>query len=144
MHMFQVMMAWVSGFFGIHCYTLYVEDNQLYELVDGQRRTFDADLYFRTGGRLFAGFRSDDGAYALIRKDKGVLDVIGAQEETSFPRLMTVDLYEDLGGRYLPALPTGSGQQYQVRPDGRIERVSYSASGSLGVVCDDLRPHLGG
>jgi hypothetical protein len=50
-----------------------------------------------------------------------------------------VDLYEDIGGKYLPRLAPGAASHYVERMGGRIELVTCDENGSRGTIVEDLR-----
>jgi hypothetical protein len=52
-----------------------------------------------------------------------------------------VDIYEDISGQYLPLLADGNSV-YRRRPDGLVELVEYSDTGSNGTIVADQRPRL--
>ncbi len=117
--------------------TLVVRAGKVYEQVGQRQHELAGDIYVRHGKWYRVGFKNPDGKFQVIDKN-GILDVIPRHETTSHELVMHVDLYEDLHGQYVPVLDDPN-QRYFIRPDGEIERVTYSASGSLGVVQSDMR-----
>lgn len=112
-----------------------LREGKVYESVKGVLYPFDADLYVHHFSCNMVGYRSSRGAYKVVEKD-GLLGIVeaGHAEEG----LMTVDLYEDIGGEYFPVL-TEPNKFYTVRADGQVEEVSIFKDSSTGVVVNNRR-----
>lgn len=122
-----------------------VRGTRVVEEVNGKEWPLNADVYYRNKDELYVGYKHPRGEYLILNKN-GLLDIVHAKEvdrktlkDTSL--VMRVKLYRDLGGRYLQMLKLPS-EQYVQRPDGKIERVQYTKSGSIGRLARDLRPRL--
>ena len=100
----------------------------------------DAAVYDKREGKYFVGYRNPHGATAVYDND-GILNLGGEWSWENGTELYRVDLYEDVGGKYLPKLADACSS-YKERPDGRVELVTYDDRGSRGVVVEDLRGQL--
>ncbi len=120
--------------------TYSVVNGKLYEEVGGTLRYQEADYYVKRYPRYYVGFRCANGPFKVVEKD-GVLDVLPWDANTSCHVVARVGLYEAIGGCYYP-LEDGEGTEHRVRPDGKVERVVYSARGSTGIVVKDVRTEL--
>lgn len=118
--------------------TFLIQGRGFSEVVEGNSLPMDAAVYHKQGGRYFAGYRNPDAA-TTVYENNGILNLGGDQYWENGTELFKVDLYEDIGGKYLPILAVGDGSYYQARPDGKVERISYDEGGSRGVVVKDLR-----
>jgi glyoxylase-like metal-dependent hydrolase (beta-lactamase superfamily II) len=127
------------------CYsekTYRVTDGRFYEVVGKKLYEINADLYHKDGGKFYVGYRNAKGAYHVHEHD-GVLSVHhnGAEPLEGSRRLFGVDLYEDIGGEYFPALEGGDAE-YRLRSDGLVERVEFDRKGSRGKVVNGIRGKL--
>jgi len=110
-----------------------------FEAVNGRLFPMDADIYHKEAGKYFAGYRNEEGKYAVY-KHKGVLN-ISSGTGVAGDLLFRVDLYEDVSGQYFPKLEKENAF-YRKRKDGRIELVEVEVEGSTGRIMEDLRPVL--
>jgi hypothetical protein len=110
-----------------------------FEAVNGRLFPMDADIYHKEAGKYFAGYRNEEGKYAVY-KHKGILHISSATEVTG-DLLYRVDLYEDVSGQYFPKLETENAF-YRKRKDGKVELVEVEEEGSTGRIMEDLRPVL--
>jgi len=121
-----------------HCY--HFEGDRMGERVAGEIRPLTADYYHKQDGRLFVLFKDDGGSHQLCEHQGFLRFDIGNGEVEGEP-VCRVDVYEDVGGRYLPLLEPAEGH-YRLRDDGLIERVGEHAGGSEGTVVADQRFRL--
>ncbi|HXE97114.1 MAG TPA: hypothetical protein VN642_11945 [Dongiaceae bacterium] len=111
------------------------------EVVGADLFPMDAAVYHKQGGNYYVGYRNPDGSSTVYEND-GIINLGGEWNWENGTELYKVDLYEDVGGKYLPKLPDGEASHYVERADGKVERVTYSEHGSLGTVVEDLRGRL--
>lgn len=110
-----------------------------FEEVGGRLLPMNADVYHKDAGKYFAGYRNEEGKYAVYNH-KGILH-ISPGTEVNGDLLYRVDLYEDVSGQYFPRLDNGD-TFYRKRKDGRVELVEIEEGGSTGKIMEDLRPGL--
>jgi ribonuclease BN (tRNA processing enzyme) len=111
------------------------------EMVGSERFPMDAAVYHKQGGKYFVGFHNPDGDTTIYEHD-GSLNLGGKWDREKSRELFKVDLYEDVGGRYLPKLADGDASTYMLRADGTVELVTSSSDGSRGVIVESLRGRL--
>jgi ribonuclease BN (tRNA processing enzyme) len=111
------------------------------EVVGDTLFPMNAAVYHKQGGRYFVGYRNPGGA-ATVYDNDGILNLGGEWDLEKGTELYRVDLYEDIGGKYLPKLPEGGVSHYLERGDGRVEQVTRGEDGSVGTVVEDLRRTL--
>lgn len=116
--------------------SFFIEGMEFREIVGEALFPMDAAVYHKEEGKYYVGYRNPHGATTIYEKD-GVINLGG--EWGGGGELYTVDLYEDIGGKYLPKLEEGSAVRYVERADGMVERVTSGADGSQGVVVASLR-----
>ena len=116
------------------------QGGRFYELKDGKTCSLDADVYHKTDGTFYVGYKNPEGRYAVM-EDDGILDVVSAGG--SGDELFRVDLYEDIGGEYFPRLDPSEGQ-YSRRADGKVELMKFADSGSVGKVVKGCRDDVCG
>lgn len=121
--------------------TFLIRGTSFSEVVGERRLILDAAIYHKQGGKYFVGYRNPDGGTTVYEHD-GVLNLGGEWDREKGRELFKVDLYEDVGGKYLPKLAEGDASYYAERPDGRIELVSCGEDGSRGTIVEDLRGEL--
>ncbi len=126
---------WVLGRAGK---TFLIRGDRFLEVVGGRHYPMDGDVYHKEAGRYYVGYRNPRGRYAVLEGD-------GTPSITRWKRGASagfrIDLYEDIGGRYFPRLEKRRAC-YIERPDGKVELVEFSGSGSRGFVVPDLRGRL--
>lgn len=120
--------------------TYVVSGNSVVEEVGGEGLPLDADVYHRNFGNAYVGYKNADGTHRVTEKPGGV-DLVPRDANVPGKTLYCVDLFQDIGGRYFPAL-TSPNEIYTERPDGRIERRVYGERGSRGTLAKDLRKRL--
>jgi len=116
-----------------------IEENRIYEVVNGALYPLNADIYHKEEGRFFVGYKNKEGLYSVYEKD-GILFISKSSDGISGKRLFSVDLYEDIGGRYYPKIE--GDVHYRLRSDGMVEIVKYTDSGSTGKVVNNVRDRL--
>ena len=100
----------------------------------------DAAVYHKEDGRYFVGYMNPDGQVTVYNND-GILNLGGRWDGDNGIEYFKVDLYEDIGGKYLPKLTDGASR-YLERADGQVERVIHDEQGSRGIVVEDQRARL--
>lgn len=121
--------------------TFVVRGGAFFEKVGDRLWVLDADVFHKEEGKFYVGYRNPDGVGTVCASDGGIVTLGGGREWEKGELLYRVDLYEDVGGRYLPKLPD-DGSKYVERPDGQVELVRYVAGGSTGMVVEDQRGKL--
>lgn len=121
--------------------TFVINGNDFGEVVGDRICPFDADVYHKGEGKYFVGYKNPEGEVTVYEKD-GILNLGGKWDWENGTELFKVDLYEDIGGKYLPKLPDGDNSRYIERSDGRVELVTYTEQGSYGTIVEDLRAVL--
>lgn len=116
------------------------DGTRITEWVAGAEHRLAADFYHKQDGRLFVLFRNRAGSHA-VREHRGLLQLDLGEAAPAGALVSRVDVYEDVGGRYLPLLEPGDGC-YRLRADGRVERVREHTDGSRGTLVEDQRPRL--
>ncbi len=111
------------------------------EVVDNALLPMDAAVYHKEEGKYYVGFRNPAGT-ATVYENDGILNLGGEWGWEKGTELYTVDLYEDVGGKYFPKLVPGVSSHYMARTDGRVELVTCDRAGSRGTVVEDLRGRL--
>jgi len=111
------------------------------EVVGDDLFPIDAAVYHKQGGRYFVGYRNP-GGIATVYNNDGILNLGGEWDLEKGTERYRVDLFEDIGGRYLPKLPEGDVSHYVERGDGRVEQVTCGEDGSVGKIVEDLRGRL--
>ncbi len=111
------------------------------EIYGGDRVPLDADVYHRNFGKAYVGYKNAQGAYRVVEKGKGYVDVVPRDASVPGKTLYHVDLFQDIDGRYLPVIESAS-EEYVIRPDGAVERRAYTGRGSRGKVVKDARRRL--
>lgn len=111
------------------------------EVAGDQHVPMDAAIYHKQGGKYFVGYRNPNGVTAVYEHD-GILNLGGEWDREKGRELFKVDLYEDVGGKYLPKLANGDASYYAERPDGRVELIFCGEDGSRGTIMEDLRGGL--
>jgi hypothetical protein len=102
----------------------------------------NADIYHKEEGRYYVGYRCEKGGLAVYEKD-GLLRFASFDGTELGRPLYRVDLYEDISGRYFPALDN-IDLQYFERVDGKVELLRFNAQGSKGAIVEDQRERLSG
>ncbi|RJR34615.1 MAG: hypothetical protein C4576_26090 [Desulfobacteraceae bacterium] len=112
-----------------------LQEGKTYESVKGVLHEFDADVYVHHFSSNMVGYRTPAGAYKVIERE-GILGIVDADCEEE--GLMRVDLFEDIGGEYLPVLKEPQ-KFYTVRSDGQVEEITLTKTSSSGVVVQGVR-----
>lgn len=123
--------------------TFRIVNNTPREIVDGQSYSLNADVYYKDYPDYYVGYQSRQGRFSVIN-DRGDL-VIKKKLSKKDRVMMRVELYQDIQGKYLPYLgdKNNSKTSYRLRPDKKIERVSYQRRKSRGTLVKNLRTKLG-
>ena len=111
------------------------------EVVGDTSYPMDAAVYHKEYGKYFVGYKNPGGEVTVCSND-GILELCRQGDSINGTGLFTVDLYEDIGGKYLPILGADNSLRYVERTDGRVELVSFSEQGSQGTVVEDQRARL--
>lgn len=114
--------------------------NEFYEVVDGRLHPCNADIYYKDIGKYYVGYKNPNGRYAVC-EDSGILFLHGNTKHFSGKKIFSVDLYEDIGGKYYPALENDK-VRYHKRPDGKIECIIYDKYCSSGAIVENMRGNL--
>lgn len=115
-----------------------VANNNFVEITaDGAPWPIDADVYHKHDGRFFAGYRHEQGRHFVYAKN-GYHSVSEGANAEQGELLFRVNLFEDVGGQYLPCL-SEADRYYATRPDGKVEHVHRHADGLRGRLVEDLR-----
>lgn len=120
--------------------TYKVVKTMFYEKVGDTLYPMNADIYHRKGEKCFVGYKNKNGKY-LLYKENGMLNLTENTESKNISPLYTIDLYEDISGKYFPYLE-GNDQTYVKRHDGKIELIEFTQEGSRGKIIEDLRGKL--
>lgn len=122
--------------------TYVIRGNEVTEEVQGgEQLPLDADAYHRNFGKAYVGYRNPNGAYRIVEKGRGYVDVVPRDASVPGKTLYHIDLFEDIAGRYLPVVESPN-EEYVTRPDGQIEHRTYTERGSRGRVAKDQRKRL--
>jgi ribonuclease BN (tRNA processing enzyme) len=121
--------------------TFLVKGKTLSEVVADGLFPMDAAIYHKQEGKYYVGYRNPDGA-TMVYENDGILNLGGEWSWEKGTALYSVDLYEDVGGKYLPKLAADDASSYVERADGRVEQVTRTEAGSRGIVVQDLRGGL--
>ncbi len=120
--------------------TFMVKGGKFLEIVGDACFPMNGDVFHKEKGKYYVGYRSDRGAFAVYKKE-GLLQ-FASHDGTDVGRpLFRVDLYEDISGRYFPALTEASAQYFK-RRDGKVELMRFDDKGSRGVIVEDHRARL--
>lgn len=111
--------------------------NTFYELVGDTFYPCNADIYHKETGKYYVGYKNAEGMYTVYEKG-GLLNLSQAERPDLGTPLYRVDLYEDISGKYFPKLEDTS-TAYLERKDGRIERVTFTDSDSVGKIEENQR-----
>lgn len=121
---------------------LNIRDNVLYEEISEDNNfPFCADIYIKEYNSNFVGFKNSNGKTAVCEGPDGMLYLSPGSRKGDPGFLMRVDLYQDVGGHYLYRLDDPN-EEYTIRYDGKIEKVTYTEYGSSGKIVPSLREVL--
>lgn len=123
--------------------TFLIQGKTFSEVIGAELFPMNAAVYHKQGGNYYVGYKNPNGSSTVYEND-GILNLGGEWGWENGTELYKVDLYQDIGGKYLPKLEEGGASHYLERPDGGVERVTYSEDGSRGIVTEDLRRRLAG
>jgi ribonuclease BN (tRNA processing enzyme) len=118
-----------------------IQNGTFAEVIGSGLFPMDATIYHKQGGKYYVGYKNPAGS-TTVYDNGGILNLGGEWDMEKGTELYKIDLYEDVGGKYLPVIAAGDAAQYAERTDGRVERVTYSEGGSCGVIVTDLRGRL--
>lgn len=111
---------------------------EFFEVVGDRHYPLNADIYHKSAGRYYVGYRNPEGAFSVCEQE-GMLSLSG--DGCPGRVLFRVDLYEDIGGRYFPKLDN-EGDIYFERKDGLVERIRFAEKGSRGEIVNCRRDSL--
>jgi ribonuclease BN (tRNA processing enzyme) len=117
--------------------TFRIRGGDFHEVVGEQLHRMDADVYHKEEGRYYAGYRNEEGKYAVYEKN-GLLGITANAIPDGGRFFYRVDFYEDISGQYFPKLDSDDAV-YFMRRDGRVELIEFSAEGSSGKVVENQR-----
>ncbi len=117
-----------------------IEGNTFSEIVDGKLYPCNADVYHKEGGKYYVGYKNTEGNYTVYEKD-GLLKLSREKKPVAGTPLYQVDLYEDISGKYFPKIED-MDEIYYERNDGRVERIKFTDTGSVGRIEEDQRDRL--
>ena len=123
--------------------TFKVKGSTFSELVGDSLYPMNADVYHKEAGRYYAGYKNQNGRYAVYEK-AGRLSLSSEERfdpGTAGKLLYQVDLYEDISGRYFPKIEDRD-TMYLERKDGKVELVEFTDKGSRGRVVENQRDRL--
>ena len=114
-----------------------VVKNTVYEEVNGRIYVLDADIFFKQSENFYVGYKDEEGDFKVVEKENSILDILPAEEETDYKELFTVQLFQDIQGRYCKFIHE-AGFEYRLRPDNKIEEIMITDTGSYGKIIDPL------
>jgi hypothetical protein len=120
-----------------------IQGNTFSEVVGKEIFPMNAAVYHKQEGNYFVGYPNPNGSSTVFEND-GILNLGGKWGWENGTELYKVDLYQDIGGKYLPKLEEGGAAHYVARKDGRVELVTSDEVGSQGIVVEDQRRRLVG
>jgi hypothetical protein len=56
--------------------------------------------------------------------------------------LIRIDVYQDVGGEYLPPIIDDPNKYYCLRQDGKVEEVTFDEYASMGRVVENIRGRI--
>ncbi len=112
------------------------------EVVGGQPKEVNADLYHKEAGKYYVGYKNNEGKYTVYEKD-GILNISDKEVDYLGKPIYKVDMYEDISGGYYPKLDDDN-ERYWEGCDGRVELIRLTEDGSIGKAVEDLRDRLSG
>lgn len=130
----RITSEWVLGDTGK---TFLIRGSSFFEVVGEKLFRMDAAIYHKESGRYFAGYRNDSGRHMVYEKN-GLLGIASGDVPQGTQSLYRVDLYEDIGAGYYPALEIENAR-YALRPDGQVEHVTITPEGSNGRVIPPIK-----
>lgn len=116
--------------------------NRFSEIVGNKEYSMNASIYHKQEGKYFVGYKNQNGK-TIVYENDGILNLGGDWNWENGKELYRVDLYEDVGGKYLPKLADNDSSSYVERPDGRVELIRFNEHGSSGIIVSDMREQLG-
>ncbi|MEW6110033.1 MAG: hypothetical protein AB1632_12830 [Nitrospirota bacterium] len=122
--------------------TFKIRGDSFFEVAGNRLFRMNADIYHKEGGRYFAGYRNENGRYAVYEKNR-LLSLSAGPVPDGCKLLYRVDLYEDISGGYFPKLDRDDAIYFK-REDGKVELVEFTDEGSRGRITEDQRPGLAG
>ncbi len=126
----------------VHGKTFLVQNNELLEKNQNSTFPICADIYVRDSDSAYVGFADQNGAFAVVKRNHS-LDLVENRSTVTGSRLMNVDLYRDIHGRYFPYLDQDN-QFYELRSEDRVERMTEDQEGTSGVRVESIRTPSGG
>jgi len=117
-----------------------IKGKKFFEIVGDKLYPMNADIYYKEDGRYLVGYRNEEGSYIVYEKN-GLLSLSNRDEIDLGTRLFSVDLYEDISGKYFPILESKNAI-YRKRDDGEVEIVEFTDKGSTGRIIKNHRDRL--
>jgi hypothetical protein len=117
-----------------------IKGKKFFEIVGDKLYPMNADVYYKEDGRFLVGYRNERGSYTVY-DENGLLSLSNKNEPDHGTRLFSVDLYEDVSGKYFPILED-KNVIYRKRTDGEIEIVEFTDKGSTGRIIESHRDRL--
>jgi ribonuclease BN (tRNA processing enzyme) len=114
-------------------------DGKVFEWVKGEIYPLDADVYIRHFNVDMVGYQSENGSHVVVEED-GLLGVVEADQ--THEGLLRVNLYQDIGGEYFPAVLNDPHRSYGLREDGKVELIQFDESSSRGRVVENIRAKI--
>jgi hypothetical protein len=110
------------------------------EVVDEKDVPVIGDYFHKEDGKYYVCFKNENGRHSIYERDF-VLTLSTDPFRGDGTFVSKIDIYEDINGQYFPRIEDGSSH-YSCRPDGRVEILEYTDSGSSGRIVQDERPRL--
>jgi len=117
-----------------------IKGKKFFEIVGDQLYPMNADVYYKEDGKYLVGYRNQEGRYTVYEKD-GLLSLAHGSGQPLGRPLFNVDVYEDISGKYFPALEKNNAM-YRERKDGEVELVEFTDQGSRGRIIENHRDRL--
>ena len=117
-----------------------VKENTFFEVVGDTLYPCNADIYHKEAGKYYVGYKNTEGTNTVYEND-GLLNIFKGKRTDLGAPLYTVDLYEDIAGKYFPKLEDDT-TTYIERKDGMVERVKLTDTGSAGSIEEGHRDRL--
>jgi ribonuclease BN (tRNA processing enzyme) len=111
--------------------------DSFYEEIDGRFYKECADVYVKQKGKNFVGFKDKKGTHTVVKNNDGTMGIEKSKNADGFK----VTLYTEVNGGYYPALDKPN-QEYHIRPDGEVEKVTYNKNKSVGEIAKNYRDRV--
>ncbi len=117
-----------------------IKGKKFFEVVEEKLYPMNADIYHKADAKYWVGYRNEKGNYTVYDQD-GLLSLSKGKERDCGTPLFSVDMYEDISGKYFPILED-KNCMYRKRSDGKVEAVEFTENGSTGRVVESHRDRL--